>query len=700
MPSRRLIALGALMAIGISAALACGPFFPDQYLSNRTGTLTGVPVNSFAFEVARLVAPGDDLKAMEADSEYAPPDEAEKRRIAAETQGLTPAQARLVSRMRDADDGTAALRTGASLPNAVRLYTAAAVDFNNGEIEPARTRFEAILALPASERTARATWAAYMIGRAHALEEDGDAAAKAFQLTRALAREGLPDPLGLAVASYGEEARLHLPDDDAPPLDDAAYGGAYARAVALYAEQAARGSNSGVQSLRMIAERLMRAPDRLPAVVADPLLQRLLVVYVLARLQDPAMNLTEFTDFQVPDNRDAPPDALVRLVAAIEQSGAPLKDGNARLASLAYDTGHYDLAARLLAQAEGPLARWIAAKLALRRGDLAEAATLYDAAARALPGPARGDPLDDDARKRLAGERGVLALARGEFPQAYQHLIEAESWSDALHVGERVLTTDELRGLVAPDAPAPERSLLARRLMREHRFAEALPYFDEAEREAAAAYAEAHHQATSRWSGVERARGWFAAARVARRAGLEIMGTEGPPDYAVSDANYAAGGGLEALDGPLITDAERTRFAASAAVPDRRYHYRYVAVDHVLQAAALLPARSQAFAAVLCHATGWMRTTPGEDGTARALYRLYVTRGPAVPWAENFGRDCPEPDFDGAARQRWSQPIAAARQAVRRNLAWLAPSLIAIALGAGWLMWRRRRSFASSRLRP
>jgi hypothetical protein len=79
-----------------------------------------------------------------------------------------------------------------------------------------------------------------------------------------------------------------------------------------------------------------------------------------------------------------------------------------------------------------------------------------------------------------------------------------------------------------------------------------------------------------------------------------------------------------------------------------RFHYRYIAVDEASAAADLLPPRSQAFAAVLCRATGWMLQTPGENARALSLYHRYLKQGPHVPWATHFGRNCPEPDFAGA----------------------------------------------------
>src|SRR5271154_1206383 len=113
----------------------------------------------------------------------------------------------------------------------------------------AAQRFDALLQLPPSDRL-RATWAAYMLGRIYALAGDGDKAAAHFQLTRTLAMQGAPDPSGLAVASYGEEARLHLKraesyfitPNNLPKERSDDYVREMSAAVWLYAQQAAVGS--------------------------------------------------------------------------------------------------------------------------------------------------------------------------------------------------------------------------------------------------------------------------------------------------------------------------------------------------------------------------------------------------------------------------------------------------------------------------
>ncbi len=317
--------------------------------------------------------------------------------------------------MRLGRTGDEAFAQGDGLPADVRQYTAGAMDFHAADNAKAVTRFEAVLALPAAQRHLRAVWAAFMLGRTEELLGDADKAAQAFQLSRALAVHGAADPLGLSVASYGEEAKVHfdranavLVGQPAAPAGSNAIGTAppdptfpgytlpprgvdtfkremHAAAV-LYAEQAARESNSGTQSLRIIAEDLVAAPERIDVAVTDPILQRLLVVYALSWLNDD-MSAVKLPD----DSLGLRPDAGVRvpgavanpllptLIAAIAKSGIAHPAFADRIAALAYRSGRYDLAAKMTAMSNSPLSQWVQAKLALQKGDLAGAAAHYAA---------------------------------------------------------------------------------------------------------------------------------------------------------------------------------------------------------------------------------------------------------------------------------------------------------------------------------
>ncbi|WP_267222789.1 hypothetical protein [Dyella silvae] len=797
MYKRSWIVAAVVAGLAGAVAWACGPMFPNQLLDQRAGTLKATPQNSFAFEAMHLLAATDKLTSNEPQM-YEPEKDKDAQ---AKSLGLTAAQFDRVEALRQADDGDAAFEQGQDLPADLRAYTAGAVDFAKDQLDRATTRFEQVLALPADQARLRSVWAAFMVGRIHAhranesaadanaFQRERAAAAKAFQLARTRAVDDGSDTQGLAVASFGEEARLYLynhgkqctwgdlygasndGDGDNESKSDAACANGIAsadlkRAITLYAAQAGHASNSGVQSLVAIADNAMRSQQRVAELIDSPVPQRLLVTYALARLGGASDEASTDAAANKPDPR------LQALVHAIEQRGLDKVEGADRLAALAYQVGNYELAAKLVDKSTGPLAEWVRAKLALQKGDMAAASAAYAAAAKAFPKVDNTQPAIEPANVHLlTGERGVLALARGEYVEALGHLFEAAVsvggdgniydedmetagmgyGNDAAYVAERVLTVDELKAFVdahAPATPVPPKTkdengyyrtlhpfgdnlrwLLARRLMRAGRYDEALAYFpvdgdprfgtfDEAGklqvsdlRSKARDYAKALHDGEHAWTDIGKAQARYTAAAIARANGMEILGYEQGPDYNDNGGSFQGGSGQEpeSLKQAFVTDGERQRYAESVSRPDYRFHYRYIAADEAARAADLLPPRSQAYAAVMCQATGWMLEGPpdyndhyqgyGEPAPAEpservrratAYYQRYVKQGPYVEWARNFGRNCEEPDFDRARQLKRSQQVVAVKRVVRHAQPFALGVAVLLAGLAAWAIRRRR----------
>lgn len=801
-PLARTVALG--LAAGATIVVACGPEFPAQLLDDRAGTLQGTPANSFRYEAQRLVTPADRL----ADAEQPPVyDGVQGRRIPEDDdRALTRPQREQLRRARALPDGDAAFAATEGLPLAVRLYAAGGVDYQRAQrpdgadpvaaLHRARERFAEVLSLPAPAGRQRAAWAAYGLGLVAAALDERDAAVAAWHDLRERVRAGAPDPVGLAVASYGEEARLLLRTADGPcdytaflnggDCADAIAPDALRAAIALYAEQAARGSPSGNDSLRMIAAWALADEASTRMLAADPVGQRLLVSYGLARLGDIVDNDlgsaydnvvnydtsvgSGVTDAARGERSVTPNPTLVVLIDALLGADPARIEGADRVAALAYRVGRYDQAAALAGRLDTALAWWVRAKLAIRQGDMDAAAQAYARAAQGFP----QDPsVEAGNRDLIQGERGVLALSRGQFVDALDLLYTASSrpapenvyperpyWNDTAYVAERVLTTDELKRFVDARAPAqatpplpadaeadgsfrsqPEpgalpasvslRLLLARRLMRDGRYQEALPYFPENDdprfvdtlskdgktyykpsqlRERARAYLDARSRGQDAWRRTTRAAAWYEASKIARYDGMAIMGSELDPDFAVYGGFLSYGGGryvydkegripptaqgraAQALRGPYITDEERTRYVRSEPRPYSRYHYREVAASDALRAADLVLPRTQAYAATLCQATYYIINDNGPR--ARSIYQRYIDNGAAVPFGATFGRECPEPDFDAASTFIYTQAWKRAQGVVTRH-PWVPIAglllVLAAAAGAGWAWQRRTR---------
>lgn len=710
-----------LITVTTAAAWACGPWFTPQLLDDRAATLGTAPKNTFAFEAAHLLPASDGLLAvergesnMDVDVDVDAPADVQLYGIGAYDWYQVVSQCPAAG---EDDRGNASARPPCR-------------DYDGGTLARAETAFNEVLALPLEKAKNRGAHAAYMLGKVHALrlasmagtaafEPERDAAASAFQETRARVLAGALDPQGLAVASFGEEARLYLYVGDkacfwAELMTKDACAGALdpaeiKHAIALYAAQAGHGSASAVHSLSALAATVLDQPEQTRSLADSAVAQRLLVAYALA--------------WVAPANTDRQPIlALENLLDAITMAGPDKVVGADRLASLTYELGRYDDAARLLANVQTPLASWIRAKLALRRGDRNEAARSFAQAAKAFP--RADDPkasLDAESMQRVEGERGVLALARGDFMEAMTGMYagsirDGMYWSDLVYVGERVLTVDELKSFVdehtksasrSPGKNDPEeayrwvslndrlRRLLARRMMRVGRFDDAYDYFPAGIdrrmavvdiRATARAYVDALHEGDHGWTDIGKAEARYAAARIAREHGMELLGYEQAPDYAGSSGTSLYGGGqpAETLKGSYVTERERQRFTESNARPDQRFHYRYVAAEHAAAAADLLPPRSQAFAATLCVATHWVEEGPPGypermvgDGSVRisegqrraqTYYARYVKQGAYVDWAGDFGSSCEEPDFAKARAFKRAQQFQAAKQFVRSML--------------------------------
>lgn len=584
----------------------------------------------------------------------------------------------------------------------------------------AAKRFNAVLAMKASEGQVRSVWAAYSLGLTHSLLGGEGALVrtdKYYTLTRELAAKGAPDPQFLASDSFGMQALEHL------------NAGHISRAVELYAEQAAHNSSSGVRSLVVVSKKLLDNPALLQAHIQSPVVQQTVLAYVLAYGND-----TDAVDAGLPNASDAQAKGktsrLQTFTHALEVAGITTLANSDKLAAAAYRFGQYEAAQRYVGKASTPLAHWLRGKLAVRAGKLQEAAAHFSKAVQTSQALGQDkDGLRPTDRARLMAENATLQLSKGDFVQAFDQLFQVGGryWLDLAYLAERVLTVDELQAYVDQHVPATKpptekelaaryendggdvqwpalhvnaqlRDLLARRLMREGRYDDALPYFhadgppvfaDADARSHAKDYASALRSAERAWTDVGRAKSLYEAAHIARFKGMDIMGYELGPDYTVVGGNYEAGTPIPKRT-DLADKAELSRYEASAAKPEQRYHYRYLAVDLAQRAANALPHQSITYAQVLDNATSWLIDRDAE--AAAKVYQQYIAHGPLLPSGKAFGRDPEAPQFWKAHLTQTRQTAHQARLWARHNkpLAWALIGLAAASLGgAAW--WLRRR---------
>lgn len=591
--------------------------------------------------------------------------------------------------------------------------------------EEARNAWEALLNRPAGERHYRSVWAAFMLGKVAMKSCDYPAAIKWFQKTRALAKEGFADSLGMAADSYGWEGRCEWKQDHPE------------KAAPLFLTQLALGDESAIISLKALI------PDRTPVegmlnygpededrqnwseqqkvaaeqkaqlglktAAADPLLRRLVTAHILATESNPSWY---FHGAELASKRCA------RWLAVIKEAKIEKIEEAEYLGWVAYAGANYEEAAHWLelSKSDSPAANWLRAKLQRRAGRLDEAAKSMARAWQTIiqPGAYTGwksadsENEDDETGYGGYGERfsfpasasgdfGLLRLARGEFVQAMDTFLKGGLWGDAAYVAERVLSADELKAYVdrLPEVSGTSatrgtehttrlRYLLGRRFVREDRYAEASRYLKPPYDKLLEKYVQALNDgANEKLPKRKRANAWFTAAWLARHDGMELMGTEVAPDGfgsrgmfedpdiakqrlsgKYSKAKYDDG--AEKMgDTPMVlppSKEELQRLAKQKISPDTRYHYRVIAAALAAKGARLLDDNTEELADVLNTAGLWVKDRDEKLGDR--YYQILEKR-------------CPKTKIGKAAIARhwfvndegpWCQEQKAAYEALHKEL--------------------------------
>jgi hypothetical protein len=664
--------LGALtLAAPLSSAIACGPFLPSRILIEKDDAFLELPYSTFAYEAQRVPAPypppfravppamGEsdtlgiaqarqtekiDLDELSKALEATQSDPTRRQKILADytalRQALTAHAQNMVAWKEQLWSGMTgdkpppepalapALTVPEGLPGEFADYLRGAIAYRQKQTEAARQAWQALLDRPADQRRLRSTWAAYMLGRSQ-MNENPAEALRWFQQARELAGEGYADSLGLAAASLGWEAQMELQQ------------GRYAAALERFRVQLEAGDPAAPISLLLAARHAVSdtKPDARAECANNPTARRLVTGYLLsASLLKNDPRVTAWLD-------------------SLKAADAPAEDAD-RLAWAAYQAGNFELARAWLARApaQASVAQWLRAKLLLRDGKVAEALPLIAEVAAHFPREPgftiSRDQVDDSEvfdAKRAHAEIGGLRLARGEYIAALDALllgVDGESdnhWLDAAYVAEQVLTLAELQDFVNrrwPNAPPPPaegarsgvdarmRYLLARRLARQGRLDQAASYYPADQREDFRRYADALRRGNNtKTPGPQRAEALWTAAQIARDQGMDLLGAESDPDWAIFGGSFDLG--TTTTDRPKegvnrAAPDELKRAAGNLPTPDRRFHYRYRAADLAWTAAQLMPDQSDQTALVLATAGNWIKSL--DPKAADRFYKALVRR--------------------------------------------------------------------------
>lgn len=554
----------------------------------------------------------------------------------------------------------------------------------------------------------------------------------------AAVKAGSPDVGGVAFAAQGWLAHLRcavLPLPRLRALGEADLG----LALRIYLEQRRRGEPTADDSIVHILRTAAQQED-FAECARDPELRRLMTAYLSGGAKpdfgDPSLSL------------DGLVGRAGTWLAALREAKVDFSADAVHLAALAYRVGDWDTCARTLrdAPANDPLAALLRARLALRAGHPVEAsrtlATLLapQAGRFSLGGYYIGEFLGDPTGERFVGADGdrliayrfdpsdapagqlakarselaTLLLAQGRFAEALDHFYRTGQTKDFAYIAECVLTVDELKAYVdrewpedppvgkprrktvgaKPDeqpeecTPLPPaqaiRHLLARRLFRAARAAEALPYYPAEVRPAFAHYLELLTRATNPARAKrDRADAYWRAALVLRELGDVTQFCEFGPEWS-SGFDYSddakddkpllwhdAGGLPRSRVQPIGDEAEsllappgpdeqarvQAWIAANLAHPDRAHRSaRYAVARLAAQAAELLPDDDVAGSRILQFAGGLLKYM--EPRAAQPYYRQLATRfkgtelGAAARRAHWFVALACEPDPDWIQKGR------------------------------------------------
>jgi hypothetical protein len=348
------------------------------------------------------------------------------------------------------------------------------------------------------------------------------------------------------------------------------------------------------------------------------------------------------------------------LVTAIEEAHLSAVEEADRLAMVAYQAGDFEKARRWLnvANQDSLVSRRVRAKLYLREGKIKESAVdLAFIARQTASGELhKEDEYDNtDTPYKLYSELGSLYVSQAMYLLALDTLMQGGNWIDAVYIAERVLTPEELQHYVDVNWPAetPEpkdetsangdvfsppnkateiRYLLARRLTRLARYKEARPYFSQECLEDFDKFSSSLDRGSNtRLFNGDRADALWAAAWLARRRGIELMGTELNPDWLIYDGNFEGAQRLErrqsvieenSINIPSQEEIERAQ--AHITLPEKRFHYRYIASELAWKAAELMPDQDDETARRLCLAGIWHRVR--DKDYADLFYKALVRR--------------------------------------------------------------------------
>jgi hypothetical protein len=640
----------SILLLAASSAFSCGPYFPPSYLSDLDSHfIENINVTK------ELVALAEEYGLL--DQQWHPSGGSATSASADQLEFYKAANATNRNALSQAFDAYAkAIRSGATnqppfeVPAELRefsLYLEGVAEMiENPEVtEP--EAWDELLALPATNRHHRTVWVHYMHGNLAARTGNLAPAAAHWQACRTATAAGFADATGLANASFKTEylAQTNL-------ADRIHYG---VKAVAYYEKRHDRKKlKQCMEFLRIDALKIVDTTDPI-------------------QLETAAL-------FQFGN-----PEFIRRL------NEAPPLQITPRLAWFMYKRGDIEKAEAYLAccPVDDPLATWLRFRIAQRNGQRSIAISHLKNWLQQLRNSNRvfyefQYYKDVSPRSAAYGNLGTLFASQNQMMDALACFVEAGAYQDAALIAERYVETEKLRQYVDTFASRPSNALkaqyyyetyklensrdfterhlaylLARRLFREDRAEDALPYYPPALATLLQTYLEAIEQ-SERFRNTPNVRSahLYHASRILRWKGMELSGTEFGPDYRIVDGLFDWSGTREQIKAP--TEIPEI-YKETAPTPDIRFHYRHRAAELALRAEKLSWNRHQK-ATILWSAGTWLKTRHPNDAD---VYYKKLAKIRFQPLAQ------------AADKQRWFPESTHQLSYVHRSMEYIEPKLIA-----------------------
>ena len=590
------------------STLACGPFFPPSYISDVQSSSFIERIN-IPMELMLLAReynlidttsfPTSSLSNTEADlADFT------QRANILDLETFIPAYTTYARQIRTAP---AENTERPELPKELRefsLYLEGIHELKQSPdtLEPAA--WIELLTLPEADRRFRTTWVHYMLGNLATGHGEPAAASRHYAACRQAARTGMTDSISLAGASYKREFLAQTNTADRIRCGVQAIG---------YYQQSGE-TNKMIHCLEHLEKDFSETDALTEAHLGTPLNLETSALFCI-RSDDPRSE----------------------TISEHLKNSPPLKTAP-RLAWFLYKRGEIKRASDFLKTCpdSDPLANWLRFRIAQRNGD---PTTAIDCLRRWLTEIRNSDRVIfgfrpsytwPGPRADIHGILGHLLVTQGDMQDALIAFVQAGSYPDAALIAERYLYTNTLKNYIDTlNLPPPESHqercyysrndfevsqeivnrnltyLLARRLFREGRSREALPYYPKDIAAIVQTYQTARTQAENNaLSRNQRSAHLFHAARILRWKGMEMCGTAHAPDYTIVSGNYPHGG---ITCERLTTTGKLTAlYKETTPAPDLRFHYRYLAAELADQAASLARSRHQR-ATILWCAGEWLQ---------------------------------------------------------------------------------------------